>query len=563
MKLLMLMLPLLAACGSLRPFPLAEPMTSDPDMQPFAPMPAKYFSPLVWDAADNLVFRPISNFFAVDPARASKNVNAFDEVPASSWFTPRLGQRTLTPDEVALGPCEGAPPLDPAAPWTVTGGKPDGENPGFFIKGQDGSRYLLKFDGVAQAPRATAADAIVTRLYHAAGYHTPCNRIVFFDASILQLAPDAKAEKSSGKVEPMTQAMVDAAFARALRLPDGRYRGNASLYLKGKPLGPWRYEGTRDDDPNDVVPHEDRRELRAASVIASWVNHFDSREQNTLDMWLEVAGPSGSEPSGRGYIKHHYIDFGDCFGSLWDWDALSRRWGHSDLFHPTHILGDFLSLGIVVRPWDRAKFGASGEVFGYFDVKPFDPIGWLNEYPNPAFSRLQLADAHWMARIVQRFDDAIITRVIAEGHLDEALATELRRILIGRRDAIVRAWLPRLSTLAEPAVQGDEVCARELVDGAWPEAKRARRYDARAWLGLERRPTEATVRVADGQVCVALPRTTSDAAHPSYLIVDAVSRAVTRDVAIEDTPPLRLHLYQVGDTFQLVGVERPGDGAAP
>ena len=115
----------LAGCGSLRPFPLAEPMTSDPDMQPFAPMPAKYFSPLIWDGADNLVFRPISNFFAVDPARASKNVNAFDEVPASSWFTPRLGARAMTPDEIALGPCEGAPPLDPAGPWTVTGGKPD------------------------------------------------------------------------------------------------------------------------------------------------------------------------------------------------------------------------------------------------------------------------------------------------------------------------------------------------------------------------------------------------------------------------------------------------------
>lgn len=562
MRWILVLALLLSACGtSLRRFPHAEPMREDPDKQPFAPTPEKYFSPFIWDGADNLVFRPVANFFAVDPAGKAVNVNALDEVPASSWFTPRLGARELTLEEIAAGPCNGAPPIDPAGPWSVTGGKPDGENPGFFIKSKEGQRYLLKFDGLAQQPRATAADTIGTRIYWAAGFETPCNRIVEFDKGILQLAADAKAEKSNGKSEPMTQAMIDSALERAMRLPDGRYRGNASLYLSGKPLGPWRYEGTRDDDPNDVVRHEDRRELRGASVLASWVNHFDSREQNTLDMWKE-----GEDK--LGYIQHHYIDFGDCFGSLWEWDSLSRRWGPSNVFHPGHILADFITLGTIVRPWDVAKKGKSGEVFGYFDVTPFDPEAWYNEYPNMAFGRMQVEDAHWMARILAHFDDAKLDAVIAAGHLEESvLEPELRRILRGRRDAILHAWLPQRSALASPQidVRGDhaEVCVRDLlVDGKVVKAEE-RRYAAQAWLGRGLAPQTPVVRHNDkDEVCVTLPSVaTASAEQPSYLIVDLVARTLGKDWPVL---PLRLHFYQRGDAgrggdHMLVGLERPDD----
>jgi len=547
------------ACGTtLRRFPDAPPMSEDADKQPFGPMPEKYYSPFIWDGADNLVFRPVANFFAVDPAGRAVDVNALDEVPASSWFTPRLGAVALTPDDVAEGPCKGAPPIDPAGPWEVTGGKPDGENPGFFIKSKEGQRYLLKFDGIAQQPRATAADAIGTRMYWAVGFETPCNRIVEFDKSILALAADAKAEKSNGHSEPMTQAMIDSALERAMHLPDGRYRGNASLYLSGKPLGPWRYEGTRDDDANDVVRHEDRRELRGASVLASWLNHFDSREQNTLDMWH-------ADDSKRGYIQHHYIDFGDCFGSLWEWDALSRRWGPSNVFQPGHILADFVTFGLIVRPWDEAKKGKSGDVFGYFDVTPFDPEAWYNEYPNIAFGRMQKADAHWMARILARFDDSLLDAAIAAGHLEPTvLEPELRRILRGRRDAILRTWLPQLSALASVRVDNDtsEACAHDLLVDAHVVGREARTYSAKAWVGLELKPEPVAVVTSDTEVCVTLPKV-ADASpeHPSYLVVDLV--AATRKKGWP-TLPLRMHFYQRGASeLRLVGVERPESNEPP
>ncbi|HMI93623.1 MAG TPA: hypothetical protein VK509_19755, partial [Polyangiales bacterium] len=84
--------PLLFSCGGSERFPLSEPLWRDPDQHPFAPAPEEYVSPFAWDGADQMVFRPISRFFAVDPAGRAVNVNALDEVPDSSWFENRIGR---------------------------------------------------------------------------------------------------------------------------------------------------------------------------------------------------------------------------------------------------------------------------------------------------------------------------------------------------------------------------------------------------------------------------------------------------------------------------------------
>lgn len=43
------------------------------------------------------------------------------------------------------------------------------------------------------------------------------------------------------------------------------------------------YEGTRNDDPNDIVPHQHRRELRVLQVFGAWTNPVDIKANNTLD----------------------------------------------------------------------------------------------------------------------------------------------------------------------------------------------------------------------------------------------------------------------------------------
>lgn len=549
----------LAACShSLRPFPNADPMLTDPDNQPFGPMPEVYFSGLVADGLDQSMLRPIANFFAVDPGREAFNVNARDQVPDSTWFTNRIGTpEGMSLEDFVLGPCKGKKPLSNAdGKWIVTGAKPNGENPGFPIKLADGRRFMLKFDGLKQQPRATAADVIVSKMYYAAGYSTPCNRVVYVDRNNLAISP-----KATVGDDKLAQHHLDVVFSKAMKMPDGRYRANASLFLPGRPLGPWKYEDTRDDDANDVVPHEDRREIRAAAVIASWVNHFDSREQNTLDMWMEV-----DSTTKRGYIQHHYIDFGDCFGSLWEWDELSRRWGHTYLLDPWHVLGDLFTFGFLNRPWDQASFGKSGEVFAYFGSEPFNPDAWYNEYPNPAFSRLTERDAAWMARIISRMSDEYLAEVVKVGEFQPDIEAELLTILKYRRDKLLRRWFNKLAPLEHPVIttgpDGDvRVCMDDLA--VTSGVSKPRRYATAAYLGLEVKPTTAP-RVSStpaGRVCVVLPATTpASPSAQSYLVVDVSAQLETK----KWTKPTRLHFYQTGPkAFRLAGIERPYDHEAP
>jgi hypothetical protein len=92
----------------------------------------------------------------------------------------------------------------------------------------------------------------------------------------------------------MTPADLEHILALCPREPDGKIRVVTSRALPGKPLGPFHHEGTRADDPSDVFPHEDRRELRALRVFCEWLNHVDSSSHNTLDTY---GAPLGRDTS--------------------------------------------------------------------------------------------------------------------------------------------------------------------------------------------------------------------------------------------------------------------------
>src|SRR5262249_62068276 len=83
------LLPLCAACSGHRRSPLREPMWRDTDLDAMrAPCridengkevcrPETYESSLTWDGADNIVFRPLTRLFAVDPGREAVHVIRF------------------------------------------------------------------------------------------------------------------------------------------------------------------------------------------------------------------------------------------------------------------------------------------------------------------------------------------------------------------------------------------------------------------------------------------------------------------------------------------------------
>jgi hypothetical protein len=175
---------------------------------------------------------------------------------------------------------------------------------------------------------------------------------------------------------------------RVLTQVGPRTRMQASKWLPGLAIGPFRYVGSRGDDPNDVVPHEDRRELRGSRLLAAWMNHWDAREQNTMDAWL--ASDAKHSHSSPGYVRHYIIDTSDVVGGGLETPAATLRLGYADLLSLTDIGLDFVSLGLIERPWDRAKSMPGREKFGVFSALDFDPSRWRGLYPNGRGRRARL-----------------------------------------------------------------------------------------------------------------------------------------------------------------------------
>lgn len=545
----------LVACGGAARYPLAPPLTKDDDQKPFTPAPDEYESPFAWDGANQIVFRPISRFFAVDPAGRATDVNAFDEVPDSSWFTNRIGVKAMTAEEIARGSC-GDKVLDPAnaedGAWTIDQGKSNGANPGFRVNIPGLGKFMLKTDPQPEPDRATGATAIASRFYHAVGYWSACDSVVYFKPSLLKLKPGLKVTDNSGVSRPFDQKALEAVLKSASHR-NGLVRMVASKWLPGKTLGPYRYESTRDDDPNDVVNHEDRRELRGGRLLAAWLNHFDTREQNTMDVFLS---PDVKNPKLPGYVRHYIIDMGDCFGSVWQWDQVTIRLGFAYYFDPPYVAEDFITLGTKDRPWDHpARVGGT---FNYFSARDFDPELWRGGYPNPAFVRMTEQDGAWMARILARFTDDLVAAAVAVGQYTEGDTRYLTQTLITRRDDILRRYLTRLSPIADVHLEGDAICGTDLARKTHVIPDEQTSFSATLYAGKWLKPKWrlAPIAALGGNVCVTLPHVAEDGGA----IDDDPSRYIAVDLANGYAHgPLRTYLYDLGPRrgFRLVGIERP------
>ncbi|HXG89533.1 MAG TPA: hypothetical protein VNJ02_14485 [Vicinamibacterales bacterium] len=195
------------------------------------------------------------------------NVNTLDEAPDSSWFTNRIGRRDLSLEDLLRGP-DRVTQLSVVG-WVVAAGKSTGIQPGFRMRDPAGQLYQIEVDPPAHPEMASAAETIGTAFYHAIGYHTVEVYLAELDADALVIAAGATIDDPlDGKRRPVGRRDLDDVFRRAARQANGRYRVLVSRFAEGQPLGNFRYYGTRPDDPNDIVAHEHRRELRGARVFA-------------------------------------------------------------------------------------------------------------------------------------------------------------------------------------------------------------------------------------------------------------------------------------------------------
>jgi len=221
------------------------------------------------------------------PPTPAGEVNTLGEVPNSAWFTNRHAYRRLTRDELQRG---AGNRNEPVPQFTVIGSKAEGISPGFRMRDSAGRMYFVKSDPLSTPELATAADVIVSKFLWAIGYNAPENYIIYPRLEDFHLADDATTKRPNGSDRKMTWSDFEAIVDSIPHYEGGAFRLLASLAVRGKPIGPLRYHGTRSDDPNDIVPHENRRDLRGLFVIAAWLNHTDAKANNSLDTLIEEEG---------------------------------------------------------------------------------------------------------------------------------------------------------------------------------------------------------------------------------------------------------------------------------
>ncbi|HUQ87264.1 MAG TPA: hypothetical protein VM096_06875 [Vicinamibacterales bacterium] len=406
-----------------------DPLWMDDDMRDIAPV-AKHELSKSYDFVHNTA----SNGSGL--RGPSVNVNTLGEVPDSSWFTNRIGIRNMTIEEVLRGPDT----IDGPAPgiWEVVGHPTAGVTPKFAIRDANGIVFLIKLDPATIPELASSVELIATKIFHAIGYTVPEDFIASMDPQQLRVGKDARMKSESGGERKMTIEDVQRWLKYQPRQADGTIRVLASRWVPGKVVGSFAFTSTRSDDPNDIYPHELRRELRGLRVFSAWLNHDDARSINSIDSYVEV--------DGRRFIRHYLQDFGSTLGSG-STSAQQPRGGYEYLIEADKIRKGLLTFGLWQRDWMKAKYSNIPSL-GNIESHVFEPATWKTEYPHPAFAAMDAEDAFWAARIVAQFSDVMIRAIVGAARLTNAEAAErLTKVIIERRDKVVKHWIAGVNPL--------------------------------------------------------------------------------------------------------------------
>jgi len=481
------------------------------------------------------------------PVRA-QNLNSIDEVPDSSWFTNRAGRRPLTPEEVEAGPNTGTGPAPGS--WTITSSKSDGVTPGFTVKDAHGERWFLKFDPPGYRGMSTGTEVTVTKLMWALGYNVPENHIAYLRSEQLAVGSGATFTPFGGKRRAMRADDIGELLKRASQEPDGTYRVVASKALPGKPIGRLRFYGTRPDDPNDIVAHEDRRELRAYGVFAAWLNHVDAKSINSLDTLVTA--------NGRSHVRHNLIDFGSALGS--GGVAPADYWaGEESLVEPASMAKQLAGFGFSFPKWHTAAYYESSAIGRLpADNTDFDPDAWKPRVRNRAFVNARADDKFWAAQRLAALTTPLLRAAVHAGQFGDPAAEDfLVRALAERRDAILRAYLTGINPIVDPALADDGTLTfgNAAVDADVALAPAGYRA---VWSTFDN-VTGASSRVAETVGATSILRAPSGLPqHDGDFIKVALSAADAQVTSWQ--MPVDAYFRLRGGSWHLVGFERMPEG---
>jgi hypothetical protein len=404
-------------------------------------------------------------------------VNTLGEVLDGPWFENRHATRRLSREALIRGPQTGGEPTDEGS-WQVLTVKPYGFRPGILIGDGRKHRYLLLFDDPGSPEVATGAQVVSSHILHAIGYHVPECHIVTFPRDKLVLAEGAEIVSSAGNTRALTDEDVDAFLNQVARIGPGRYRAvaiHASPPDATSILGPYQMFSTRSDDPNDVVPHEHRRDLRGLFVIASWINLATIRAISTMDLLID----DGAAPL---HIRHYLVELWSSLGGS-DLKGPRRAWdGNDPMFDATAALKNVVGFGVWSPAWMRARYPRIRGV-GQFESETFDPQRWATIERLAPFENRLPDDGFWGAKQVAAFTDDDIRALVSTGEYSDPAAAEwIVRTLIARRDKIRRHYFASVLPLDAFRIEDGRLAFDDL-GGRYGLTGTAPMYTAR-WFRL-------------------------------------------------------------------------------
>jgi hypothetical protein len=509
----------LASC-SYRParFYVRPPVTDARDMAPI-PMPAfRWVAESVY-LSEVYLHRPIRGTLDVEPILPAGDVNSMDEVPSSSWFTPR-GDDVGT---MARGP-EG--PGAPRPPFTVLSDDARAVgSTGFSISDARGQRYEMLIDPAERPEMRTGAVAIAARLTWALGLNT-------FPVYITSVRAEHFWRSEAGTPD------VPAILASGAPAVLGSYRVAALALPPSVWIGYALEAGTRGDDPNDVVPHENRRTLRALKVFASWIALSGLGPPKTMDRY--VGSP------GEGHVVHFLAGLDDALGTddvVRVTDLPPGQGGGSPLMR-------LITLGLAPNP-ARRPTQVEIPALGQLDAD-VDPRGFGPSIPYEPADRLTPSDAYWAAKRIAALSPSHIALAIEAARLSDRRARRiLQDVLEARRKRVIGHWFEGVTPVELTKLEGRRIELRDQAIRYGLERPHAMEYHV-DFLTSEGSGVgeKLVVRPESGEWEIALPESALSVAR-DYLVVRIIARRHQRRAP----RAFAIHLRQDGDNMlKLVGL---------
>ncbi len=485
-----------AACGH-RPARFANrlPVTEVHDDKPIALPKKRVFIEDLYQA-DVYVRRELTN--GLDPRRTPEalDVSSVDEVPKSSWYRGDPSTGKMLEGYAVDGP--------PEPPFTLSSETPSSETPNAtsFVDAR-GLSYEWLVDPPGREGMRTAAAAVASRLLHALGYRTPEVHII--------------------------------------TAPDGQ-RAAATRWPPGVDLGPTPITNTRSDDPNDYLPHLERRTLRVLFYVTAWVDMHRLHPRMLRDVYVGKPG--------RGHVQHHVVGVDGALGAqnfrdLQDWAKNPDR-------EDSNFFLRMFSFGLSPKPWGQPPRTEWPSVGVMADTMLVDE--WDMSPPFEPTDSLLPGDAYWISKRIAAVDVKTIDEALVAAQLDNKPREWLREHITKRRTALLAYGyqqttpcdLYALTEATEKKPAHIDIVDRAVFQGFTPTSQRSYRIRFLNDAGELIMPDRG-MAASGAFTSIALEKSLLD---QPYFVVEILASHGQRASPL----PLQIHVRTVHGQFRVAGV---------